>query len=80
MTLKKNKPNSHLTVKQRKLGYRKPFSGDAGGRVVGCLGVNETFTIRRDSEPLWGQLSSWDYGVEDEEGRVPERRAARHRG
>lgn len=65
---------------QGKPGYRKPFSGGAGGRVAGCSGVNETFPIRRDTGPLWGQLSSWDYVVEDERRRVPERSGARHRG
>lgn len=65
---------------QGKLGYRKPFSGGAGGRVAGCSGVNETFTIRRDAGPLWGQLSSWDSVVEAEKRRVPERCGARHWG
>lgn len=72
--LKKKITSDH----QRKPGYRKPFSGDAGGRVAGCLGVNETFTIRRDAGPLRGQLSSRDCVVEDGKGRALERGGTRH--
>ena len=74
------KKKSHLTIKQRKEGDRKPFPRDAGGRVAGCLGVNKTFTVRRDAGPLRGQSSSWDYVAEDEKGRGPERRGGQTRG
>lgn len=68
---------SHLTI-QQSLGCRKSFSQGCGRR--GWLGVNEMFTVRRHARPFWDQLSSWDYVVESERGRGPERYGDRHHG